>query len=563
MLKRLKPLLALLLTLILSACATLDGPVSAGKHSDNSVSLRILAMNDFHGNLFPPPGGIRIRDPKDGKQMITVAAGGSEHIATALEELKRGHPNHVFVAAGDLVGATPLLSALFNDEPTIESLNLMGLEISAVGNHEFDGGTQELLRKQYGGCHPEKGCKGPIPFKGAAFKYLAASTWDTRTQKTLLPPYQIRHFDGVPVAFIGLTLKGTGDIVVPSGIVGLRFDDEAETVNRLVPELKAKGVEAIVVLIHEGGYPTGDYNECPDISGPIVDIVKRFDKAVDVVLSGHTHRAYICTIDGRLVLSGDKYGSIISTVNVQLDRSTRNITRATANNIIVRVDSFAKDPRQTELISAYDRLVQPLTRRVVGQLGGRFSREINSAGAFAAGELVADAHLAATAADDKGGAVIAFCNTGGVRTALEPEPDGTVRFAQLFAMQPFGNQLITMTLTGEEIYRLLEQQWRDDNSTGEFLQVSKGLGYRWSERRGKGQHVLPESLMLNGKQVNPTENYRVTVNNFLAGGAGGLTVLKNGRNPTPAVFDVEAVERYIAANPGLRPTNLDRIVRID
>ena len=202
---------------------------------------------------------------------------------------------------------------------------MMGLELASVGNHEFDEGKDELLRMQNGGCHPVENCRGPHPFAGAKFRYLAASTFDKSTGKTMLPAYEIREFQGVPVAFIGLTLKGTPAIVSPDGVAGLEFRDEAETVNALVPELRARGVEAIVVLIHEGGFPTGGYNECPGISGPIVDIVSKFDKAVDVVITGHTHRAYVCEIDGRLVTSGDKFGTLVTAIDLKLDPVRRDV----------------------------------------------------------------------------------------------------------------------------------------------------------------------------------------------------------------------------------------------
>ena len=255
-------LLVLTFAAVLAACA---GPAPTGP-----VQVRVLAINDFHGNLKPPLGGIRIRDPQNPAKTIDVPAGGAEHLATAVRELSAGHTNHVFVAAGDLVGASPLLSALFSDEPTIEALGLMGLEASAVGNHEFDHGRIELLRQQNGGCPPEGGCKGPEPFRGARFQYLAASTIDMATGKPLLPSYYVKRFEGVPVAFIGLTLKDTPQIVVPAGVAGLEFRDEAQTVNALVPELRRLGIAAIVLLIHEGGRAEGDYNECPGLSGPIV-----------------------------------------------------------------------------------------------------------------------------------------------------------------------------------------------------------------------------------------------------------------------------------------------------
>src|SRR5665213_853793 len=353
------------------------------------IDLRILAINDFHGNLRPPPGGIRIADPQDQTRKIVVPAGGAEHMATLVKQLREGHDNTIFVAAGDLIGASPLLSAMFHDEPTIESLSMMGLAIATVGNHEFDEGKDELLRMQHGGCHPVDNCQGPHPFLGAKFHYLAASTFDRATGRTIFPPYEIREFGGIPVAFIGLTLKGTPDIVSPDGVAGLDFRDEADTVNALVPELRAHGVEAIVVLIHEGGYPTDDYNECPGISGPIVDIVKKFDRAVDVVISGHTHRAYVCEIDGRLVTSGDKYGTVVTAIDLKLDPVTRDIVSAKADNVIVR-RAHAKDPDQTALLESYDRLAKPMANRRAGSIAATLSRVPNAAGESPLGDIIAE-----------------------------------------------------------------------------------------------------------------------------------------------------------------------------
>src|ERR1700676_4166542 len=328
------PALALLLALSCPAA-----PSAA--ETPAPVDLRILAINDFHGYLRPPPGGIRIVDPAEKSKKIAVAAGGSETMATLVRQLRQDHTNTIFVAAGDLIGASPFLSAMFHDEPTIESLSMMGLEIASVGNHEFDEGKDELLRMQNGGCHPIANCQGPHPFLGAKFHYPAPRTTETSTRNPLFPPYEIKRFDGIPVAFIGLTLKGTPNIVSPVGVAGLEFKDEADTVNALVPELRARGIEAIVVLIHEGGFPIGDYNECPGISGPIVDIVGKLDKAVDVVISGHTHRAYTCEINARLVTSGDKYGTIVTTIDLKLDSVTRDAISTMADNDIVPTGTYA------------------------------------------------------------------------------------------------------------------------------------------------------------------------------------------------------------------------------
>jgi 5'-nucleotidase len=537
-------------------------PSSRARAQAAPVELRILAINDFHGYLQPPPGGIRIADPGDKTKKIAVEAGGAEHMATLVKQLRQGAGNAIFVAAGDLIGASPFLSALFHDEPTIESLSMMGLEVASVGNHEFDEGKDELLRMQNGGCHPTDGCQGPHPFLGAKFRYLAASTIEKSTGKTLFPSYAIREFEGIPVAFIGLTLKGTPGIVSPVSVAGLEFRDEANTVNALVPEIKARGVEAIVVLIHEGGFPTGDYNECPGISGPIVDIVKKFDRAVDVVISGHTHQAYVCEIDGRLVTSGDKYGTFVTAIDLKLDPATRDVISAKADNFIVRNGAYAKDAEQTALIESYDKLAAPVANRPAGSITETLSRTPNDAGESALGDIIADAQLAATSADAKGRAVIAFTNPGGIRADIAKKADGTVTYADVFSSQPFRNQLVTLTLTGAQIKNALEQQWLDPKRP-RILQVSKRFNYAWDGAKAYGERVLADRMSLNGEPIDPAKSYRVTVNNYLAVGGDGFTALKDGTAPQFGIYDADALYGYFQANSPIAPATADRIVRVN
>jgi 5'-nucleotidase len=524
------------------------------------VELRILAINDLHGYLRPPPGGIRIVDPADSTRKIMVPAGGVEHMATLVRQLGEDRKHSIFVAAGDLIGASPLLSAMFHDEPTIESLSMMGLAIAAVGNHEFDEGKDELLRMQHGGCHPVDGCQGPHPFSGATFRYLAASTIDKNTGKTVLPPYEIREFEHIPVAFIGLTLKGTPNIVAPVGIAGLEFRDEAETVNALVPELKARGIEAIVVLIHEGGYPTGGYNECPGISGAIVDIVRKFDKAVDVVISGHTHQAYVCEIDGRLVTSGDKYGTIVTAIDLKLDPVTRDVVSARAHNVVVDPARYAGDPEQTALLASYEKFVAPLANRRAGMVTEMLSHRPDNAGESRLGDIIADAQLAATCAPADGGAVIAFTNPGGIRTDVAKKDEGVVTYADLFASQPFRNRLVTLTLTGTQIKEVLEQQWRDPKLP-RILQTSKGFGYAWDGAKPYGDHVIAAAMALNGHPIDPALSYRVTVNDFLSTGGDGFTALKQGVAQQFGIYDVDALYGYFQANSPVAPAPSGRITR--
>jgi 5'-nucleotidase len=550
---------------ILLAAALLPGATFAAPcHAQTAppVELRILAINDFHGYLRPPPGGIAIADPADKSKKIIVPAGGAERMATLVKELREGHKNTIFVAAGDLIGASPFLSAMFHDEPTIESLSMMGLAISSVGNHEFDEGKDELLRMQNGGCHPVDACQGPHPFLGAKFRYLAASTIEKSNGKTVFPPYEIREFEGIPMAFIGLTLKGTPNIISPASAAGLEFRDEAETVNSLVPELKARGVEAIVVLIHEGGEPIGDYNECPGISGPIVEIVKKFDRAVDVVVSGHTHRAYVCEIDGRLVTSGDKYGTLVTAVDLKLDPKTRDVISAKADNTIVRIATLTKDPEQSALIESYDRLAAPIANRPAGSVTATLSRVPNAAGESVLGDIIADAQLAATCASESGGAVMAFTNPGGVRADITRREDGAVTYADIFSSQPFRNQLVTLTLTGKQIKDMLEQQWLDPKRP-RILQVSKGFIYYWDAGKGDGERIVAAKMTLNGQPIDPAASYRVTVNNFLALGGDGFTVLKDATAPQFGLYDVDALHGYFRANSPIGPTATDRIRRIN
>jgi 5'-nucleotidase len=548
---------------ILLGALLFAAPVTTTTAQERSpVELRILAINDFHGNLEPPAGGIRISDPADATKKVAVAAGGSERIATLVRQLRSEVKNSVFVAAGDLIGASPLLSSMFHDEPTIESMSLMGLEISSVGNHEFDKGKVELKRMQSGGCHPLDGCKGPHLFLGAKFNYLAASTFDTTTGQTLFPPYTVKTFEGIPVAFIGLTLKGTPAIVSPPGVAGLTFGDEVETVNALIPELKAKGIEAIVVLIHEGGAPTGDYNECPGISGPIVDIVKKLDRAVDLVVSGHTHQAYICTIDGRLVTSGDKYGTIVTAIDVKLDPKTHDVISASASNHIVRLDAYAKDAEQAALIASYQQVAGPIANRKSGVITASLTREPTTSGESALGDVIADAQLAATAAADAGAAVIGITNPGGIRTELLKHDDGTVTYAELFQTQPFRNELVTITLSGTQLKQSLEQQWTDPNRP-RFLQISHSFSYTWDAARPLGDRIVADSLKLNGTPIAPDSVVRVTINNFLASGGDGFKTFTEGTERRFGNFDIDALEAYFQKNNPVAPPPRDRILRLN
>jgi 5'-nucleotidase len=556
----------------LIACATMlaallsAGPALAAKppKTEKTIDVQLLAINDFHGNLQPPAGSSgRITTPSG-----PVDAGGVEYLSTHVKQLEQSNRRTVVVAAGDLIGASPLLSALFHDEPTIEAMNEIGLDIASVGNHEFDEGSAELLRMQNGGCHPTDGCQDGDPFGGADFQYLSANVVREDTGKTLFPAYEIRKFRNVRVAFIGMTLEATPTIVTPSGVAGLDFRDEVETVNALVPELRRRKVEAIVVLIHEGGLPTGLYNECPGISGPIVDIVSNLDDAVDVVVSGHTHQAYNCVIDGKPVTSASSFGRLVTDIDLTLDRRSHDVSSVSVNNVIVTRD-VAPDPAQTALIAKYDAVAAPLANRVIGQVTADITRTANAAGESALGDVIADAQLDATDEPDFGDAIVAFMNPGGIRTELTfaqsgSEGDGNVTYGEAFAVQPFGNSLVTMTLTGAEIDTLLEQQF-DNPEPGQsrMLQVSEGFMYTWDAAAPVGSRVDPASITIDGLPLDVGASYRVTVNSFLADGGDNFTVLRNGTDRLGGEVDLDALVTYFETSSPVAPGAQDRITRLN
>ncbi|WP_437943280.1 bifunctional metallophosphatase/5'-nucleotidase [Sorangium sp. So ce281] len=545
------------------------GSDGTGGSGGDTVSVQIIAFNDFHGNLEPPTGSSgRITVPATPTN-TTVDAGGVTYLASRVAALRATNPNTVVVSAGDLIGASPLVSALFHDEPTIEAMNLLGLDINGVGNHEFDKGTAELLRMQYGGCSPADGCTDGTFFPGANFKFLAANVVvDTTSGRTLFPRYDIREFDGVKVAFIGMTLEDTPSIVTPIGVAGLSFMDEVDTVNDIVPELQAQGIEAIVVVLHEGGLPTGLFNECPGLSGPIVDIATNIDPAVDVIVSGHTHQAYNCILGDKIVTSAASFGRLVTDIDLEISKSTGDVTAKTANNVIVTRE--APDAGVSTLVTRYKDLAAPLASVQVGTITANLDRAVPAMGAglFTMGAVIADAQLAATRDARTGGAEIAFMNPGGIRADLTyaasstEVSDGVVTFGEVFAVQPFGNSLVVMTLTGAQIDTLLEQQFRLDAGgalQSLILQVSGGFTYTYSQSAPVGAKVDIASIRINGVPIEAARTYRVTVNSFLATGGDGFTVLNDGTDRLGGALDLDALRDYFAASSPISPPALDRI----
>jgi 5'-nucleotidase len=530
--------------LAVSACTTMA--------AREPVTVKLIAFNDFHGALNP-----------------TGPNGGVAWLAGRIGQLKAQNPLNAVVAAGDLIGASPMESALFHDEPSIEALNVAGLEFSSVGNHEFDDGVAELKRMQAGGCAadaPEKSCHGH-QFTGARFQYLAANVIDTASGKPLFPAFALKTFDlgsgrRLKIGFIGAVLRSVPDLVMREAVRTLTFTDEATAVNAAVPALRAQGADVIVLLIHEGGLPSAkavDDTTCPDFKGGILPILERLDPAVSVVISGHTHRTYICRRNGRLVTSAGLQGRYLTDVELQIDPSSRRLIDASATQIAVTNDGGPSNAAVQAIADAYTTAAAPFAQRAVAESREDITRVASAAGESALGDLVADAHLAATSAAASGGAQLAFMNASGIRTDLRPQ-DGRISYGAITAVHPFGNALVTLTLTGAQIHELLEEQWTSAAVVGSgMLQVSAGFTYEWRADGAPGAKVDPASIRLNGATVEPTERYRVTVNEFLAGGSDGFKVFADGTDRLRGVLDSEALERYLAEHS---PVSAPRLARI-
>lgn len=618
------PLLALV-----AALGTAFAGAAAAQTTTAPIDVKIIGFNDFHGNL-QSPGTFGQNTVVPSAQRPAV--GGAEYIAAYVARLKAQNPNNAVVGGGDFIGASPLISALFFDEPAVEVMNHVGVDFTSVGNHEFDKGSVELKRLQNGGCKVTNGapdpnsCKGlgsaaPGHFDGAHFKWLSANVIENATGRTLLPPYGIKTFNGVKVAFIGMTLKGTPGIVTPTGVAGLTFQDEADTVNALVPRLRAQGIEAIVVLVHQGGFQTspnvGDINGCDGnlknadgSKSDIENIVNRLDDAVDLVISAHTHAAYNCsanTVDvrnvggvaqstlrptglankaGRLipVTSASAFGRIVTDIDLQLDPRTHDVIAVKPTNRLVdRTDpainaAIAADPTVRNIVNGYNALVSPLSGAVVATIATALSNSANGAGEMPAGDLIADAQLAATQPASLGGAQIAFMNAGGVRnpgfvTATNAYPYA-LTYGDAFTVQPFGNSLVTMTVTATQLKALLEQQFNGcaGQTANRVMQSSNGLKYSWSASAPACAKIVdasftptdvtvappvatgPTQVIVSGGVVqNPNKTYRITVNNFMATGGDGFGVLLGGTNVQGGAQDIDALVAYLAGYKSPKP----------
>jgi 5'-nucleotidase len=549
--------------------ATQAAPAEAAP--TGTISLRLIAFNDLHGNLQPPTGSSGRVTLDDGS---TVNAGGAAYLATHVAQLRAAAPRSVVLSAGDNIGASPLASALFHDEPTIEVLNALGLTASAVGNHEFDEGYKELLRIQTGGCHPVDGCQFRPTYGGARFPYLGANVTTTKGLPALLP-FTVTFVDRIPVGVIGVTLEDLPTVVTADAVRGLRFGDEVKAIDQTSAVLDKLGVKAQVVLLHQGDDTSGASG--PDAcavapGGPATAIARAATSRVDAFFTGHSHQAYSCSVpdpagNSRPVVQGLSFGRLLSVVDVKIDRRTRDVVRSAtvAQNEVVTRD-VTPDPAVQAIVDRAVTLSAPLANRPVGTITADLLRAAGPSGESPLGDVIADAQLAATVSN---GAQIAMTNPGGIRADLTyasspaGEGDGVVTYGEAFTVQPFANIMQTITLTGAQLDAVLEQQWQpqpDGSTVVRTLQVSAGFSYSWSASAPVGDKV--SDVALNGVPVDPTASYRVSVNNFLSGGGDGFTVFRAGTGVTGGPVDLDALTAYLQTNPGLAPPPLSRITAV-
>ncbi len=548
-----------LIRLLLTAVLTATLPVAAMADASH-VALRLISFNDFHGKLLPSP-------------TTPGAAGRSRGGAAAMEamvkDLRKDADHSLVVSAGDMIGASPLESALFYDEPTVEAMNAIGVDIGVIGNHELDRGLAELLRHRSGGCAAPAAdartvsCKGlASSYSGARFRLLAANVVDQHGKRPF-DAYAVRKVEGVPMAFIGVVTRSTSSLVQPSGIVGLRFLDEANTVNRHVRKLRREqGIRAFVVLIHEGGFVDASDRalSCPTASGPVFNIADRIDPDVRVIISGHTHQEYQCVRGGKLISQSGSYGKTLGKIDLALDRRDGRIDlhRTRFDNVPVTAEpepSSAETP-VASLVRHYEALAQPIAAQEIATIDEGFDRAAIQQGNSTLGALVADAQLAATSDPKRGGAQFALMNSGGLRADLGcTAAPCVVRYGDVISAQPFSNQLVTMSLSGRQLIELLEQMARRPRLS--VLHPSAGFSYTLDLSRPPGERVV--EMRLHGELLRAHRTYRVTVNAFLAEGGDGFSPLKTGLHRVTGGIDADALVDYLKAAPR-QPDRSPRVI---
>lgn len=560
MTRRMTRTCAVLATTLLATTATsLSGVATA--QSQDTVSVRLLAFNDLHGSLRPPEGVRSEIRQADGS---LTPAGGAAYLAAYVTQLRSQATNSLLYSVGDNWGSSALESAMFNDEPTVELLNRMKIDASAIGNHELDKGLAEFRRMQSGGCSAVDACTFSPSFDGANFPLMAANmTYTNGTPATL--PFTVNMVDGIPLGVIAISPANTSQIVTPGGIADLQFGDEVEAINRTADVLDFFGVKAITVLLHRGDEPAveGGPNDCNVESGPARDIALRASPKVDVIFTADSHQQYNCEFpdpagNPRVVMQGASHGRIVSVADVTIDRNTREVVRdqTSAFNQIVTHD-ISPDPDIQALADRAWSEASESAQRPVGTITADLTRDRVPSGESTLGNLVADAQLAAGSTR---GAQLALTNPGGMREDLDFGTSGQVTYRQAYGVQPFGNSLEVLSVTGAVLKDALEQQFQidlDGTATERILSPSAGFTYAMDRRAASGSRI--SEMRLNGQDIAPDGVYSVVVNKFLAEGGDGFTALKNSTQMTGAGNDLDALTALFAAGSPVSPPATDRI----
>ncbi len=479
------------------------------------IQVQLLGINDLHGQL-------NVSRKVAGKQV-----GRADYLAAYLKQREAENKNTLLIQTGDMVGASPPVSALLQDEPTIEILNKLGFDIGTVGNHEFDEGIDELLRLINGGPHERTG-----NFAGSDFPWVAANVVSEKTGEPVLSPYKIIKVNGMPIAFIGVVYSETPSIVVPSGVAGLKFTDEVEAINRYATEIKQQGVKSIVVLAHNPG-SSGANGENP--TGEIVDFANGVDDEVDIIFGAHNHAHMNAVVDNKLLVQSYSYGTAFSDVDIEIDPKTKDIVTKTAEVVTTFQEGMEPDLEISQMLASYEEKVEPIVNRVVGSTSVGLTALRNENGESVLGNLIADAQRQAMKTD------IAFMNPGGIRADIDA---GDITWGEIYTVQPFNNDLVKMTMTGQQIIDVLNQQW-GKNVT--MLQIS-GITYTWDANQPAGKKVINVQLQ-DGSELNSNQSYTVTANAFLAGGGDGFTVFNQAQNKQVGPVDLDALVDFIKAQP--------------
>ncbi|WP_248737113.1 bifunctional 2',3'-cyclic-nucleotide 2'-phosphodiesterase/3'-nucleotidase [Neobacillus rhizosphaerae] len=501
---------------------------------DQNVHVQLLGINDFHGQLDT------WKSIKDSTGKVVDYSGGIEYLAAYLKDREAANPaNTLMIQAGDLVGASPPVSALLQDEPTIRMMNEIGLDVGTIGNHEFDEGVVEMKRLINGGSHPKtekyEGKYGK--FTGSTMDYVVANVVDEKTNEPILPPYAIEEVEGVKIGFIGVVTTDTPTIVTPSGVAGVKFTDEVTAINKYAKELTAKGVKTIVVLAHNPGSSKTDGTGA---TGQVVDMAKAIDSSVDVVYGAHDHKYLNTNVEGKVLVQSWSYGTAFSDIDLTIDPATGDVIKDQTKAEVVDTlhSKITPDAKIKAELDGYQEDIKPIVSRPVSETAMELSKTANEHGESVLGNVIADGMRTIMHTQ------FGFMNSGGVRNPL---PKGIITWGDLFKVQPFGNDLVTMTITGEQVRTLLNQQFQAPPSYNKIMAIS-GLKFTWNDKLPYGSKVV-DIYLENGKKIDPKADYTITVNNFMADGGDGFTVLKSGKNRVTGPVDLDAFVDYFKTLP--------------